>query len=630
MHETGATINSSGVTNVIAPVMYAVRTAVFQKSLNDRHGSPTSGSPSVNAFDAVKRYQKYLKDQQETPMSFAYNASKLLSKIRQAEYHISEFEFTDPLGRELSYKGDLITLASLKALVEGQQDLYLQKLKDLMFFGEEIPPWIFPSIDIDSLVEDVQCRKPGYSFLDDTRNNLSIHQYHYGAWIIDRHHKEFFYHVGNKIVLRPDKCADLLYRMEVCDRYLAAGLIFSSGPSARATEFSRYIMCDLPGVPRNLGIVNHNISLNSTQDKTSHQRRRDLYIPHVPTRDWQRLLLQNLTVFRPFARHIVNQLYSPNSDIAIRYRHYLWPGLKGHMDSEVLGDYMAESSKIFTGVAMRIRLWRGLTTVIFSRHADSNTVHTQLENYYDTANMHSSSTAERLYGGNTGLGSGGSARTVDGCFKVAQTWHRLLDIGTADPIGGDIETLVNSRASVGGGECSFNLMALETRLAQMEERNAKSLQSTVIDTIADASRVFFPPPPVPSSISSLAPVSDIAVHPSRLRHLREFMDDSDASFTCPQQGVLLEHILDGKQNILGVLATGFGKTTLIMMISKMYASTKTIVMVLPLLALHENVHERARNFGLATEQWKPGPECNRVANIVTVGIEMIGIKQFHE
>lgn len=164
---------------------------------------------------------------------------------------------------------------------------------------------------------------------------------------------------------------------------------------------------------------------------------------------------------------------------------------------------------------------------------------------------------------------------------------------------------------------------------EFEERITKNLQATMVETMADASRIYFPKPPSSDSSNAIRPVSDIIVHPSRLRDLKAFFLDNQAQFSCPEQGVLLEHILQGKENILAILATGFGKTTLIMMVAKVYAPTKTIVVVLPLLSLHQEVHRRAQGHGLVADQWKSGNGWNRKANIVTVAIEVIQDIQFH-
>lgn len=76
------------------------------------------------------------------------------------------------------------------------------------------------------------------------------------------------------------------------------------------------------------------------------------------------------------------------------------------------------------------------------------------------------------------------------------------------------------------------------------------------------------------------------------------MNDPDAHWTCPEQAIFVESIIRGRENVLGILATGFGKTTMIMFIASAFSRGKSTVVIMPLAALHEDFHEHARHRGL--------------------------------
>lgn len=139
--------------------------------------------------------------------------------------------------------------------------------------------------------------------------------------------------------------------------------------------------------------------------------------------------------------------------------------------------------------------------------------------------------------------------------------------------------------------------------------------------------MYFPKAPVSLDSATLRPVSDVSVHPSRLKDLRKFLRDPKAQFTTPEQGVLLEHALAGRDNVLGILGTAFGKTTLIMMMAKMYAQARVTVVVLPLSALHDDLDRRAKAHGLHISRWSP-QEFNPNVNIITVAVEYLAHPQF--
>ena len=148
--------------------------------------------------------------------------------------------------------------------------------------------------------------------------------------------------------------------------------------------------------------------------------------------------------------------------------------------------------------------------------------------------------------------------------------------------------------------------------------------------MAEFVSVYMPPPRPQLTEGTLPELSPFDVHPSRLHALRTFLRNPRASFTCPQQGMLIELIVRGEEHVLAVLSTNVGKTTSILMISKMYAPTKTIIYVLPLRALHSEIVRRASHVGVSAATWEPkGPSFNHV-NILTVSIEHVGHPEFLE
>ncbi|THH20714.1 hypothetical protein EUX98_g8528, partial [Antrodiella citrinella] len=173
----------------------------------------------------------------------------------------------------------------------------------------------------------------------------------------------------------------------------------------------------------------------------------------------------------------------------------------------------------------------------------------------------------------------------------------------------------------------------ETIQAKMDDLTVclnRSVRSHVVETMADAAAMYWPTPPPSTHDDRLVAVSSIDVHPSRRKALRNFLNDHRAVFTHPMQGVLVEHIVRGKENILAVMATGSGKTTTIMMIAKMYAPQQTLVVILPLLSLHADMHARALQCGLVVSQFDAFKPFHRDANIVTVAVESLESKALHK
>ena len=576
-------------------------------------------------------------------MSFAYNAAKLLRVIRGSEFNLSSFVFTDSLGMELSHRGNLINLSMIKDMVQGQHDTYRKFLREKVFFDQPIPPELDPEIDIDALVDNTQCRNMGYTFLDDACNDLTKYQDTYGTWLLSDSSRRdrFAYWNGSALVWKPDACLGLLEIFRRCEFELAPGLIFSAGPSARGTEFGRMLLREMPGAPRNLGIVLHNVSFNSTQDKTSHQRLIDHFVPHVPTREWALSLLRYLVIIRPFAIRLVEALFAHEPKVVIRYRHYLWPGIKQTMSSEELGHQLGRVTEKYLGNKYKIKFWRSLTTAILQYDEGDEISDIQKQYYFDTVNMHSSSTANARYAGNTGNMLGADSRVIAGCVRACISWQKRIGLvksnAVLDKAGNDSSSNVTKPGMhyLNCDSCWLNLFSVQTSLIikQMkafQDEALANIRATTTESMAEASRIYFPPPPPPTGSNALRPISDVIVHPSRLEMFRKFLGKPTAHWSCPEQGVLLEHLILGKENILAILGTGAGKTTLVMFLAKMFAKGRLTVVVLPLAPLHSDFHERAAEFGLIASKWDVGGKFNSHAHVVTAAIEDLKHQHFIE
>ena len=423
------TQSASNITQMIAPLMYCVRAAVLWYAVRQHEADPTK-----SMLDLAKSQEVYLKDQQETPMAFMFNALKILTKLRENEGHVSKFKWVTK--EELSYGGDIISFRNIRRTVEGLEEQYLDHVKQRLMFNLDDPSRFKVGVDVSSLVEDESSTALGYSFLDDPRNDLAKHRSKFGLFLLSHPDRplKLAYYVNSELVWIAEECEEWLRQYEESLVLLATGLVLSAGPSARASEIARYVLREMVGARRNVGIVFKNISLNSTSDKTSQRRQKDHFVPHVPTPDWQEHLLHHLCFIRPFAEFLVSQLFAPDSPQVTRFYHYLWPGLNAHMENTSLSDAMGAATRHYIGTPLKSRAWRSLVTVIFREYAHEESAQLQKDFYYDRANMHSTTTADAYYSGNTGLPAGCSLQALIAFLKVSQTWHQVIGLVEKDPI----------------------------------------------------------------------------------------------------------------------------------------------------------------------------------------------------
>jgi hypothetical protein len=587
---------------------------------------------SSSLSDEVPRiltdYEDYLRDRNETPMSFAYNASCILRIIRRNESNISSFTFTDLLGTELSYHGHLIKLEMIKTMVEAQLEAYHDLLRQHFFFGQPIPSNFLPDFEIEKLVDDTQSHVMGYTFMEDPRNHFDIYKSKYGAWLLsdETRRRKYVYDNGTELVWKPKPTLELIKSYQDLDLEMSPGLVTSSGPSTRGTEFGRHLFRKMPGAPRNLGMVHHAVSLNVTSDKTSHQRLLDLFVPHLPTREWANAFLRHLAIYRPFIEYLVERIFKDEPQVKQRYTYYLFPGVSHCMTTHDLSDKLSQLTRRHLGVGFGIKIWRSLTTVILQSIADVEVNDSNRQYYFDTANMHSTRTANFKYGGNTGNMLGADSRVISGCVRVALAWHKRIGVGQTHPLQTSTAPLIAVGAAEGTGSNPLELAL--TQIKAFRDESIASIRASVTKAIAESSLIYFPRPPPPKTWLPI--VSDIDVHPSRLVAFQDFMQNPVVHWSCPQQAMFVEYLIRGVDNVLGILGTGFGKTTTIMFVAKKFSEGKSTVVIMPLNALHEDFHHRAREYGLKASRWQISGKFDSNAHMITAAIEDLMNEKFLE
>lgn len=369
-------------------------------------------------------------------MAYYYNSSTLLATIRSDETNEARFTCTDPDGREFSYEGTLIRVDNITKMIKSLYDRYTNQMMMKCFFNHVIPESLSLSLKIEDIVDNLQNTHPGYSFIDDPRNPFLNYRSSYGEWLLSDPERaaDFSYIHQNKILWKPAPCFQLLSQMQELREMLLLLCIFTAGPSSRASEVARQLLRNVPGSYRNLLILFHALCLVDIQDKTSHKRLRDKYVPHCPTKSVAGLLIYNLAIFRPFEEYLTQILLG--EEISLIYHQQLWPGLRGTFSDVEVSDAIGKECSRFLSnattigkVSYKILFWRNLVTAILKQRSDSHTNVTNQQYYVDTAMMHSTSTAVARYGGETSHLPMSDPRQVVECIKVGWEWHKILRIG---------------------------------------------------------------------------------------------------------------------------------------------------------------------------------------------------------
>ena len=101
----------------------------------------------------------------------------------------------------------------------------------------------------------------------------------------------------------------------------------------------------------------------------------------------------------------------------------------------------------------------------------------------------------------------------------------------------------------------------------------------------------------------LQPISRVPQGDLLLQLLREFLGNPGANFRVPEQRQVLYHILARCPCLFSILPTAGGKTTLILLVASLVWS-KTTVLVVPLVALKEDLKKKLERLGLPYGIWE--------------------------
>ena len=376
--------------------------------------------------------RQYLVTSRETPMAFIYNAHRILRAVRSDEVKTPEFKFTDPYGREVSYKGTLIKLKDIKKMHDQELERYRDYVRAELFFGEDIPEDIFPRFEIEDIVDSVNNSAAGYSFLDDPRNGFDRFRDSYGRWLLsdpDRAERFVYYHNG-VLFWKPDAVLDLLKRLETSRGILAPGVAYSALVQVRGSEFARMLLRNTTGASRNLRMEYRVLNYVALQDKTSHKHLKDRYIPHALTRPWAMELVNHLTIFRPLEEFLVGKFM--DEDALHRYRTQLWPGLKATLTGEAYGIFCAKITKQYLGLPLRPQLWRSLMTA-FSTYLPKSQAFDSHKGYFvDMGMMHGPAMRSR-YGRTDDQVVESDFRITVGCIQACLEFQSHVGIGQERP-----------------------------------------------------------------------------------------------------------------------------------------------------------------------------------------------------
>ncbi|KAJ7911011.1 hypothetical protein B0H13DRAFT_2328778 [Mycena leptocephala] len=531
-------------------------------------------------------------------MAWLFNHHSSRSIIRANEYTDAGASFMDEHGRELTLDGKLIRLSDFTTLMDNLQTDYEQHVKDEIFFGENLPEQLKLTISLRDIADNPHNRSAGWCFLDHPDNPFHNFQNSYGEWLLsDPERADTFTYI--QLVWRPDPALRLMHAFDLASDKLILRAIFGAGGSGRATDLAAQNLRNRPVCSiRNLQFLYHNLTLLGIQDKTSHKRMKDRYIPHSPSLRF------------PGSRFLT----CPR-----RFHEALWPRLSANLSSNDLSRMMGDLTEDPpVGVRLPITKYRKIVSTFLRKHGDPRQFEVAKTYFFDVVAHHSAKTANAVYQQDRDRLPGISPEHVVGYHPLSVSavgLEPLLDEhARALTIEDPEDTRVDTHSIANG------------ILAILQPRLEKIIDNRITRTTQYAQALYWPRPKPTYSPHDVRPISDVRPHGSRLPALRQVLPDFKVR--CPETMVLVEKMIARETNVLVNMGCGTGKTLIGLVAAKAFANGRKTIFILPHSGLHQDFRRRARDLTITHSKWDPKGEFNSDVEIIYAAVEHIDFESF--
>ena len=506
-------------------------------------------------------------------------------------------------------------------------------LEDLCLSLPEVPP-----CPLEQLVDNWDNATPGWSFTSDPRNSDILG--HTVAWLFE--HVRLHPPLADQVFRQdPSGGDDLLVRPDFTDQYESAVQRFlefmlvlvhkGSGQPGRAPEVLGLRWCNVQHDKRNLFVHDGRLLFILTYHKSLSRTHASRFPARFLFPAVAQLLTQYVALVLPFRAWLSRETQNPP-----RISEYLWSNRKGLWKEDLMSRLMKRTSLLSVGVPTHVQAWRQIAVGIaikfftdgeyqgdFDLPGDGDDDHSSepvlsapavLPDVFHFQAAHHPRTGNQSYGGTVNFRSGLTDSGLKAYLRASQWWHRLI---THPPQAHSASCKITRRVIGASPPVSPSaLFALLPRPSSVKHRRASS------------SQIWLPLP------------KRLALRQAPLRHRRRWtLPDAQqavqrlfgphATFRSAAQARLIERVLHGDSDVIGVLTTGEGKS-LAFMLPTLLPGAGTTVLLIPLVALRQDLVRRCAELRVQFAVWERDMDEDRYLGcpLLLVSLEAAGSPRF--
>lgn len=630
-------------------------------------------------------YQEFDHDQEEPAMDFADYLHIFMKKwiTNQSDTPLGDIlacriygfkvnEMNNGLGQDvlqinphqLKFKHLLLSQGQLQEFLQKSSIDLAYQLANHLLLDFSIFQHLQPMISLKQASEFEEFTNPSYQFYFLTNNpEADIFENHLLERILDTFQDDWFEldKSGSEysLQLRPRKVESYLAKVYTFLVTLLALCHLTSGAPARGTEINQILFRNTRSRQRNLFLdPRHSLflirlSYSKTFSQTNLERNAIRILPH--SLSW--LLLAYLLVVEPFVKFLtIHQFKKMTRGSELLFFHPLTYRV---IESRQLSSQLRNMTIQKLGQSLSLASWRHLA-LGFIRLGMKEVVldHLDLDNPDEALAAeqmhHSKRTAMMIYGRQVDQTPHLPHDQENAYIQFTQRWHIYIGLGLDQfslldllyPRGHPISSLSQPSVPARVSTLSLSTPALvftrpqtpgiqppSTKIALGALHECLSLGypnqgDSLSDSELEASADLDPT----QIVRSTAPDLRRNHHPDIYLLdglLQEFLQDSRAGFRTPEQKQALYSYLAKPPYLIINLPTAGGKTTLFLLGASL-ATSKTTIIVAPLVVLKQDLEQKARDLGLSPAVWDEYYQYSVLSRILLVSIEHAASPSFFQ
>ncbi|KZS96581.1 hypothetical protein SISNIDRAFT_464045 [Sistotremastrum niveocremeum HHB9708] len=618
MHRSGQFFEPVGMSHDFAALQWCVRACATKSIAEDPHGEDA-------AWD---RFKDLLRQGCRTPYD---RIRHYLTHARlQALNRMSVGVITWGLGyKYLTANNITVVVLNLQLGIPAFVKELEQNLQYLLMSGFELPEeWhnylnrFLSMEENNSWVKDkVDCVDNRYSFITDPANEF----HKWREWLLRRMLGPSHWQGGKNTPFVFQGKLDPMTVSKFFDdaaRFaldLSALIQLSYGGPGRATELAPTTFACIPNTIRKLYFYHGSTVIVSTYNKTRTQTGNDNYILRALPDCVSRLLITYLSIVRPVEQLLSQEHFGQYREC---YDTHLFVAHGTPLTAEDICSHFLSVTQFFIQTPLPIREFRHVVCAIGRQWLSDKDPECDKSHIDTLQNQmgHTAAIAKSIYAVLTNAIKLPQAHDFDREFRLSLSWHNYIGLGRKQKKQPEIIDLCGTDDDVPPARLSKTeafdpVLQQQQLLSGVHRAIAPALHSLSlqVESLRTNSRL------------DAQPIAEPIVYETRyVGTLRAALKDNTATFRSPEQYAFVKALESSSKDILAVLPTGGGKTLGVQVPASLYPE-RTVVALIPFLALAEDMHAKLTAMGLETVIYR-----YRSNNIAwgRVRVVIVSIEQF--